>query len=55
MLLDATPFSSSLNELTSLIVTFVVWEVVSWGNNTYSFQAQGDILCWGLFIERTTF
>ena len=55
MLLDATPFSCFHNHLISLMVTSVVLEIVRGGNNTFSFQAQDSVLCWGLFMERTTF
>jgi len=53
MLLDATPFSYFLNHFTSLMVVSLVWEIVRWGSNTFIFQAQGSVLHWGLFVERT--
>jgi hypothetical protein len=30
--------------LASLMVTCVAWEIVRWGNNTYSFQVRGNVL-----------
>jgi hypothetical protein len=39
--------------MTSLMATTVTWEIVRWGKNMYSFQAGGNVLCQGLFVERT--
>ena len=42
------------SSLTLLVVTSQVMGILKvGGDNTYSFQAQGNALFWGLFVERT--
>jgi hypothetical protein len=48
-----TPILYFYNCWTLIMATSVVREILKMGNNTYSFQAQGNTLCQGLFVERT--
>jgi hypothetical protein len=38
------PIFMFFNPLTSLMLTYRAWEIVWWGNNTYSFQVRGNVL-----------